>query len=88
LETAPERCSLARENEYLEGTLRQILFKFHRIIFRVEQAEKIVRILYVRHGRQKTVGERGNEAVDDLEIEKDGSPPLEGHRPLLDGNIF
>jgi plasmid stabilization system protein ParE len=65
LELVPERCFLARENEYLEGRLRQLLFKSHRIIFRVEQAEKIVRVLYVRHGRQKTVGERDNEAVDD-----------------------
>jgi plasmid stabilization system protein ParE len=67
LETVPERCSLARENEYLEGTFRQLLFKSHRIIFRVEQVEKIVRVLYVRHGRQKTVGDRDNGAVDDQE---------------------
>jgi plasmid stabilization system protein ParE len=67
LETVPERCSLARENEYFEGTLRQLLFKSHRIIFRVEQAEKIVRVLYVRHGKQRTAGERGNKAVDDQE---------------------
>lgn len=67
LETSPERCSLARENEYFDGKLRQLLFKSHRIIFRVEQAEKLVRVLYVRHGRQKTVGERDNEAVNDQE---------------------
>jgi plasmid stabilization system protein ParE len=67
LETTPDRCSFARENEYLEGTLRQLLFKSHRIIFRVEQAEKIVRVLYVRHGKQKAVGARNDEAVDDRE---------------------
>ena len=65
LETVPERCSLARENEYFEDTLRQLLFKSHRIIFRVEQAEKIVRVLYVRHGKQRTVGEPDNEAADE-----------------------
>jgi plasmid stabilization system protein ParE len=62
LETAPERCSVARENEYFEGTLRQLLFKSHRIVFRVEQAEKIVTVLYVLHGKQRTVGEPDNSA--------------------------
>lgn len=65
LETVPERCSLARENEYFEGMLRQLLFKSHRIIFRVEQAEKIVRVLYVRNGKQRTVGEQENKADDE-----------------------
>jgi plasmid stabilization system protein ParE len=64
LETSPERCSVARENEYLEGTLRQLLFKSHRIIFRVEQAEKIVRILYVLQGRQKAIGEQDDDPAD------------------------
>jgi plasmid stabilization system protein ParE len=59
LERFPERCSLARENEYFEDTLRQLTLKSHRIIFRVEEARRIVRVLYFRHGGQRTVGESG-----------------------------
>ena len=29
LELMPERCSLARENEYLEDTIRHLVFKSH-----------------------------------------------------------
>jgi plasmid stabilization system protein ParE len=63
LETMPERCSLARENEYFEDTLRQLLFQSHRIIFRVEQAERIVRVLYMRDGKQRSVGESDSESA-------------------------
>ena len=65
LETMPERCARARENEYFEGTLRQLLFKSHRIIFRVEKAERIVRILYVLHGKQRTIGATDDEAAEE-----------------------
>jgi plasmid stabilization system protein ParE len=61
----PERCALARENEYFEDELRQLLFKSHRIIFRVERSERIVRVLYVRHGRQRAIGEPADEPDDD-----------------------
>jgi plasmid stabilization system protein ParE len=64
LETMPERCALARENEYFQDELRQLLFKSHRIIFRVDRAERIVWVLYVRHGRQGAIGEI-DEADDD-----------------------
>src|SRR5437016_5205037 len=57
LERMPAPCSLAREDEYFEETLRQLLFKSHRIIFRIEEASKIVRVLYVRHAKQRTIGE-------------------------------
>jgi plasmid stabilization system protein ParE len=52
LEISPRRCALAREDEYFEGELRQLIFKSHRIVFRIEEERKIVRILYVVHGRQ------------------------------------
>ena len=67
LEGMPERCPIARENEYFDETLRQLIFKTHRIIFRVEKAKKIVRVLYVRHGRQRTMGEpeHADEAGDE-----------------------
>ena len=49
----PERCALAREDEYFDEVLRQLRLKSHRIIFRVEEASKIVRVLYVLHAFQK-----------------------------------
>ncbi len=65
LETIPKRCALAREDDYFDGTLRQLLFKSHRRIFRVEEAERIVRVLYVRHARQRTVGEQDDESAEE-----------------------
>ncbi len=56
LELMPERCPLARENEYFEDTLRHLVFKSHRIIFRVDEAKRLVQVLYVRHAKQQTVG--------------------------------
>ena len=61
----PRRCSVARENEYFEDTLRQLVFKSHRIIFRVEEDASIVRILYVLHGRQQTIAQQEHESGDD-----------------------
>jgi plasmid stabilization system protein ParE len=55
LETMPERCPLARENEYFEEELRQLVFKSHRIIFRIEKREHLVIVLHVRHGKQRTI---------------------------------
>lgn len=57
LERMPSRCALARECQYFEAELRQLLFKSHRIIFRVEDVEKIVRVLYVLHAKQRAAGE-------------------------------
>jgi plasmid stabilization system protein ParE len=67
LEQMPARCALARENEYFEDVLRQLLFKSHRIVFRVEEADRIVRVLYVRHGKQRAIGEpdEDDEAEDE-----------------------
>lgn len=56
LETLPERCSVAREQEYFDEDLRQLLFKSHRIVFRIEP-ENIVRVLHVRHSKRRTLGE-------------------------------
>src|SRR5205814_4484337 len=52
LELFPGRCGRAREAETLGVDLRQIVFKSHRIIFRIEQKERIVRVIRVRHGAQ------------------------------------
>ncbi len=57
LERFPERCAYARERSLLGNELRQMLFKSHRIIFLVDKPKRIVIVLYVRHGRRKTIGE-------------------------------
>jgi plasmid stabilization system protein ParE len=57
LEQMPERSTLARENDYFEDTLRHLVFKSHRIIFRIDEAERIVHVLYVRHAKQQAAGE-------------------------------
>ena len=57
LEQMPGRCGLAREHEYFDAVVRQLVFKSHRIIFRIEETSRIVRVLYLRHASQRTIGE-------------------------------
>jgi plasmid stabilization system protein ParE len=57
LQRNPERCSFAREREYLEEDLRQLLFRSHRIVFKVEKAREIVYVLHVRHAKRRAIGE-------------------------------
>ena len=57
LERFPERCAYAREREYLEEDLRQLVFKSHRLVFYVDQSNDTVSVLAIRHGRQRAVGE-------------------------------
>jgi len=57
LETFPERCAFAREREYFEADLRQLLFKSHRVVFSVDQASDIVYVHEVRHAKQRALGE-------------------------------
>ena len=57
LERFPERCGFAREREYLEEDLRQLLFKSHRVVFRIDGARKTVYVLHVRHARRRAAGE-------------------------------
>ena len=61
LERFPERCAFAREREYLDEELRQLVFKSHRIVFTVERKEKRVDVLYVRHASRRAVGEPAGE---------------------------
>ena len=60
LEQFPERCDRAREHHYFEEDLRQLVFKSHRIIFRIQKSEKIVYVLYVRHAKRRAVRETKN----------------------------
>ena len=57
LEGLPHRCALARECQYFEEELRQLIYKSHRIIFAIEEEKRTVRVVYFIHGRQRTVGE-------------------------------
>lgn len=61
LELFPTRCGTAREAKYLHADLRQFIFKSHRIIFAIDEKTKIVRILYVRHGSMRAIGESDDE---------------------------
>lgn len=63
LERFPERCSYAREREYLEEDLRQLVYKSHRVVFYVDKLQSTVYVLYVRHGKRRAVGE--TEQADD-----------------------
>ena len=58
LECFPERCGFARERDYLEEDLRQLVFKSHRVIFRIDKGHKTVYVLYVRHAKRRSVGEK------------------------------
>jgi len=66
LSEMPGRCPLARENDYFEPEVRQLLYgrgrNTYRILFTLipdaEEGEPpIVRILHVLHGAQQTLGE-------------------------------
>ncbi len=47
LETVPERCGYANENDYFDVELRQLIYKPYRIIFTVR--DRTVHVLHVRH---------------------------------------
>jgi len=57
LERFPERCARAREKDSFEEDLRQLVFKSHRIVFRIQKTEKAVYVLYVRHAKRRAFGE-------------------------------
>jgi plasmid stabilization system protein ParE len=63
LERFPERCSYAREREYLGGDLRQLVYKSHRVVVSVDKPNSTVYVLSVRHGKRRAAGEP--EGTDD-----------------------
>jgi plasmid stabilization system protein ParE len=66
LEQMPGRCAMARESQYFDEELRCSVFKSHRIVFRVEETNSIVRVLFVRHVKQRPAGEPGaSQAADE-----------------------
>jgi len=58
LETMPGRCGAARENAYFDEELKQLIFKSHRLVFWIYEVKKEVYVLFVRHARRQTVGEK------------------------------
>jgi len=62
LELFPNRYGPAREQEYLPNqNLQQVTYKSHRIIFEIDDDRLIVRVLYVRHGKMRAIGEATRE---------------------------
>jgi plasmid stabilization system protein ParE len=61
LQSMPNRCGYARENDLLGEKLRQYIYKSYRIIFQVDEAAGIVRILHVRHAARRAIGEMEEE---------------------------
>jgi len=57
LELLPRRYAVAPESETLGEELRHFIYKSYRIIFRVEESAKIVRIVHVRHSARLPLGE-------------------------------
>lgn len=57
LEAFPRRCPAAPESAVLGQGLRHLVYKSHRIIFRIETQTRVVRVLHVRHAKQRAIGE-------------------------------
>ena len=63
LQEMPRRCTVARENNFFSQEIRQLLYghgkQAYRIVFTILDDAMIptVRILYIRHVSQKTIGE-------------------------------
>lgn len=57
LRTMPQRCSRARESETLGVELRQYIYHSHRIIFRIEERTRTLRVLHIRHASRRALGD-------------------------------
>ena len=51
----PGRCPVARENEYFEEEIRCLMYGKYRLLFDV--SDRTVRVLHIRHGARKSIGE-------------------------------
>lgn len=63
LSSMPRRCPVAPESAALGQDLSHCIYKSHRIVFRIEDDSRTVRILHVRHAKQRAIGEPG-EGID------------------------
>ncbi len=60
LQGTPNRCPPAPEGKYADENFRQLIVDRYRIIFLVDG--KSVRVLHVRHGARRAIGEPDVEA--------------------------
>ena len=68
LAVMPAMWGRAREAASLSADLRQMLYRSHRIIFRIEESTATVRVLHVRHASRQTLGQaRTADDVDEQE---------------------
>jgi plasmid stabilization system protein ParE len=72
LSQMPNRCSLARENENFSLEIRQLLYgrgrNLYRVLFTIVDGDVVstVRILHIRHGLQKTIGEEDDDETTSI----------------------
>ena len=57
LKRFPKRWPLAPEGGNLGEELRQVIYRSYRIIYRVEERSRTVRIVHVRHTARRAIGE-------------------------------
>lgn len=55
LEQMPARCPVAPESEKIGRKLRSLLYQSHRIIFDIDEEQRLVRILRVWHSAQDEI---------------------------------
>ena len=61
----PTRCALALESKFSDIEIRHYIHGSHRVLFRIEEDARIVRILHVRHASRRTIGEPDGHAPDE-----------------------
>jgi plasmid stabilization system protein ParE len=72
LSQMPNRCALARENENFSLEIRQLLYgrgrNLYRVLFTIVDGDVVstVRILHIRHGLQKTIGEEDDDETTSI----------------------
>jgi hypothetical protein len=69
LEENPQRCSIAKESEFIERELRQLIYgkktQMYKIYFEIKEEEKVVRVYRIWHTSKESMGkeeaEKGKE---------------------------
>lgn len=91
LDILPTRCAVAPEAHFLGEELHHYIYKSHRLIFRVEEKTKTVRVLHVRHGAMQPLGKEVQEETDDQkseQIEMRSTTSLDQRVPLRYDDAF
>jgi plasmid stabilization system protein ParE len=61
LELFPRRFGRAREQAHFEEEIRQVIYKNYRVIFTIDESQRVVRVVFVRHAKRRAVGEESAE---------------------------